>query len=136
MKNALKHRLLLKMSDSSDASKDLRKKLKDKLNQSKLKRSGTDSKRSYLEKAKVPENMMEQCMKAMNHTTGANVVQMMHQLQNMARPTAEVVPEVVTPTTQAQTQAQAQETVKKMEKLVSSMPETAKALADALAGRF
>ena len=128
------------MSDSSDASKDLRKKLKDKLNQSKLKRSGTDAKRSYLEKAKVPENMMEQCMKAMNHTTGANVVQMMHQLQNMARPTAEVVPEVVAPTTQreqqAHTQAQTQETVKKMEKLVSSMPETAKALADALAGRF
>jgi hypothetical protein len=130
------------MSDSSDASKDLKKKLKDKLNQSKLKRSGTDAKRSYLEKAKVPENMMEQCMKAMNHTSGANVVQMMHQLQNMARPTAEVVPEVVAPTeqtasiTQREQQAQAQETVKKMEKLVTSMPETAKALADALAGRF
>ena len=117
-----------------NSTDELKKKLREKVNQSKLKRSTTDSKRSFLEKAKVPENMMEQCMKAMNHTTGANVLQMMNQLQKL-KPTIDMVQEQV-PTQAPQQAPQQAESKPNLENLVATMPETARALANALSGKI
>jgi len=64
----------------TSSSLSLSQKLKQKMNAQRLKRSGTSQKRSYLEKNKVPAEMMDQCVKALNHQTAPNLMSLMNQI--------------------------------------------------------
>ena len=60
----------------------LSQKLKEKLNASKMKRSNTTYKKKILEKNKVPADMMDQYVKALNHQTSPNISQLMNQIKS------------------------------------------------------
>lgn len=69
-------------SNDSPDKEDLSKKLRQKLKTQRLQRQSSDSQRTFLEKAKVPENMMDKAMSMLKQKTpnAALLQNMMSQL--------------------------------------------------------
>jgi hypothetical protein len=78
----------------SNSKEELRKKLRQKTNTQKLQRQSTEAQRTFLEKAKIPENMMDKALQALKSTNPqmVNMMTQMASLQQSIQPTSQMKP--------------------------------------------
>ena len=70
----------MEASSSQPSQPCLSEKLRQKMNAQRMKRSGTSQKKAFLEKNKIPPEMMDQYVKALNHQNAPNLMAMMNQM--------------------------------------------------------
>jgi ribosomal protein L16 Arg81 hydroxylase len=84
-------------SNQAPSKEDLSKKLRQKMKTQRLQRQSNDVQRSFLEKAKVPENMMDKALQALKQKTPhAGMLQQM--ITQMAALQSQVAPQMRPPT--------------------------------------
>lgn len=117
--------------DSPLSREELSKKLREKMSGQKMKRSSAVNKKAFLEKCKIPEPMMDQYMKALQHQSAPQLMTMMNQLSKGL--TGE--PTMQPPAVSAELFRDVTSNEASFETLSQTMPETAQALKNMLSAK-